>query len=276
MKILIVDRDEIPAQLIGARLSPIGHEVVHEPDKSNLAERIKAEQYDIIMIDPSPVSSPRSFILKIRSSVGAYPYVILMSETLVSRAEAIKGGVNDIIAKPLDMEGLDQKILNAQSLLGLIKRLGDGAEDFPSAGGIIAKSAFNQLFLSSIDRADRYGERTYVLRITINNYKEIVARDGQSSADNVAAQLSRCLVKLRRQSDIIGQTGRDEYMLLLHNAGNDEKEPLEATSRFAESLLQSAEISSVGTTQVELAVSLSDLPVGFLLARHIFTPATKI
>ena len=67
-------------------------------------------------------------------------------------------GCNDLLKKPVSGEKLIVKSENAERMVGLVERIGDDSEDFPSAGGVIAKSAFNQLFLSSIDRADRYGE----------------------------------------------------------------------------------------------------------------------
>ena len=271
MKILIVDLEEVTARLIRARLAPVGHEVDHEADKANLVERMRNGGYDVVFIDPSPVASARAFISDIRKAVMSCPYVVLMSETLLSQSDAMKMGANDVLAKPLDMAALDQKIDNAALLLSLMKRLNDDSEDFPSAGGIIAKSAFNQLFLSAIDRADRYGERTYLLSIALSNHKEVAAMEGQSAADNAVAQLSRSLVNLRRQSDIIGQTACFEYTLLLHNAGG-EKELLDAASRFAESLKKNADIASSGTTDVRVSVILSDLPVGAQLVEHVFVP----
>jgi GGDEF domain-containing protein len=155
-----------------------------------------------------------------------------------------------------------------------VARIGDDSEDFPSAGGVIAKSAFNQLFLSGMDRADRYGERTFVLFISLSNYKEILEMDGPYAAEYAVAKLSQYLVLLRRQSDIIGQTARYEYALLLQRPAYD-TEPVEAANRFAESLSNIKDIVSSGSTEVKVTISLVDLPMGAKLIEHIITPGQR-
>jgi CheY-like chemotaxis protein len=270
MKVLVVDRDARVGQIIKARLEPQGHKVVQEAVKNNAVDRMVSEEFDVICLDPMPLTSPRPVILNIRRTVANYPYVFLLSET-VSRQEALKLGCNDVMNKPFDGSLLDEKISNAERLTSLMKRIGDDSEDFPSAGGVIAKSAYNQLFLSAIDRADRYGERTYMLFISLSNYKEIRDHDGAYAADYAVAKLSQYLVLLRRQSDIIGQTAKYEYALMLQRPVYD-TEPVEAANRFAESLAGCGDIVSAGSAPVEITVTLLDVPVGSKVVEHIITP----
>lgn len=272
MKILVVDRDAFSGQMIRSRLEPLGHQITEEAVKNNAAERLLHESFDIIFLDPSPLTSPRPIILNIRRNMKNYPYIFLLSET-ISREEAIKSGGNDLIAKPLAPPTLANKVANAERLLGLVRRIGDDSEDFPSAGGVIAKSAINQLFLSSIDRADRYGERSFMLQIALSNYKEIRDLDGPYAAEYAVAKLCQYLVLLRRQSDIIGQTAKNEYTLLLQRPIY-ETEPFEAANRFAESLSKLKDIVSSGAAKVEITVSLIDVPAGELLMTHTVTPGS--
>ncbi|MCB1532727.1 MAG: response regulator [Alphaproteobacteria bacterium] len=270
MKILIVDHDEMAVQLIKSKLEPLGHQVVVEKAKNNAVDRVAGENFDIIFLDPAPLTSARPIVLNIRRSVRNFPYVILLSAN-GSREEAVKAGMNDYVAKPVDPDALAEKIENAQSLIELVDRIGDDSEDFPSAGGVIAKSAFNQLFLSAIDRADRYGEKTYLLFISLSNYQEILETDGPYAADYAVAKLSQYLVLLRRQSDIIGQTAKYEYTLMLQRP-QYETEPHEAASRFADALSGYKDLASSGVTVAEVTVRLLDIPTGRTVAEYIFTP----
>lgn len=267
LKILVVDRDDITAQMIAARLEPVGHTVTHEPAKNVAPERLASGQHELIFVDPSPLTGARQLILNLRRSVPKYPYVVLMGHEGTPDG-AVRESCNDFLAKPIDPEEVDRKVENAQRLIKLILRIRDEKEDFPSAGGVIAKSAFNQLFLSAIDRADRYGESTYLLLITLNNYTHITSHDGQSAGDYAAAALSKYLVNLRRQSDIIGQTARNEFALLLQRP-QFPNEPLEAAARFAEALGKDGVFAGTSNTRPELKVSLIDLPKGDLRAEHI-------
>jgi GGDEF domain-containing protein len=219
------------------------------------------------------LTNARPLVLGIRRSVKNYPYIVLMSHDM-SREEAIKSGANDVLAKPLDATLLDTMVGNAERLTTLIKRIGDESEDFPSAGGVIAKSAFNQLFLSCIDRADRYAERSFLVFIGVRNHKKVIENYGAYAAEYASAKLSQYLVRLRRQSDIIAQTGRAEYCLMLQRPVY-ETEPMEAAKRFAAALEKLEDICANDGDVIEVAVQLVDLPVGMLHSENIITYEKK-
>lgn len=267
MKILIIDRDTLSTQLIRSKLEVMGHILEEEPVKNNALERLEKDEFDAIFFDPAPLNNARPIVLGIRRAVRNYPYITLMSQDL-AQEDAIRSGANEIMVKPLDASKLDTIIDNAERMTDLIIRMGDETEDFPSAGGVIAKSAFNQLFLSALDRADRYGERSYLVFIGIKNYREILDMDGPQAAAYSAAKLSQYLVRLRRQSDIIAQTGKSEYCLMLQRP-QYETEPLEAANRFAEALSQLEDIASTERTTVDVHVTLVDVPVGVKHAEHL-------
>lgn len=274
MKILVIDREPMTAQMLRSKLEALGHSVVEEPVKNTAVERVGAEAFDVVFLDPSPLTSPRPVVLNIRRSMKTYPYLFLLSDS-ISKEEALKAGVNDLYAKPMDVAALDEKMANAERLTKLVAHMGDDSEDFPSAGGVIAKSAINQLFLSAIDRADRYGERTYLLQIAISNYTEIRDLDGPHAAAYAVAKLCQYLVLLRRQSDIIGQTRKYEYTLMLQRPVY-ETEPVEAANRFAESLSKIEDIVSSGGASVELSVTLVEIPTGAQIVRHVIKPGGHV
>jgi len=271
MQIMIVDKEEAAAQMLGAKFEALGHVVSIEKSKDKAVKRAIGENTQVFLIDPAPSNSIRQYILDLRRNVPGYPYVFTFGGDF-SIEDAVKSGANDIFAKPVDPQIIDEKLRNSDALIRLVQRIGDDSEDFPSAGGVIAKSAFNQLFLSALDRADRYGERTYVLFISVSNYQEILEMDGAYAADYAVAKLSQYLVRLRRQSDIIGQTAKYEYALLLQRPVY-ETEPVEAANRFAESLGKCEDIVSSGRTPVELKVSLIELPIGRTAQEHILHPS---
>ncbi len=266
MKILVIDRDELTAGFIRSRLEPVGHQITYIQNKSEIVDSITRQDSDIVFIDPSPVLNPKSLIVNIRRQIRYYPYIILMSDSF-GFADALSFGLNDVLPKPVELNDIDRKVENGIRLLNIIRHMNDESEDFPSAGGVISKSAFNQLFFSCIDRADRYGERSFALFITMRNYKALAAQFGQSEADIATAKMAQHLVRLRRASDIIGQTRVFEYALLLLRP-TYQTEPMDAANRFAEALSRCTDIPSVSGMEVELTISLIDLPAGDLLAEH--------
>jgi len=273
MKILIIDRDSMAVQLSKSKLEAVGHVVSEESVKNEAIKRLQNEDYETVLLDPSPLSNARPIVLGMRRSVRKYSYIMLMSQT-IDEQEALRSGANDVLSKPFDMDSIKGKLENAARLIELITRMGDESEDFPSAGGMISKSAFNQLFLSCIDRADRYGEKTFMVFIGINNYQEIFEMDGSYTVEFASAKLAQYLVRIRRQSDIIAQTGKGEYCLLLQRP-QYETEPMDAASRFADAIGSSEGIFTDETEHLSIYVRLIDLPIGTLHVEHIVEGKAK-
>ena len=110
--------------------------------------------------------------------------------------------------------------------------------------------------------------RSYLVFIGIKNYDELLQMDGPHAAAYSTAKLSQYLVRLRRQSDIIAQTGKSEYCLMLQRP-QYETEPVEAANRFAEALSQFQDIASSDNATVDVHVTLLDVPVGNKHVEHI-------
>jgi diguanylate cyclase (GGDEF)-like protein len=266
MKILIVDRDVVTANLLKSRLVPLGHLVEIHAEKTEGLDKIVSEGWDVIFLDPSPMTMVKPMVVGIRRNNLRTVYMILLSETL-SLQDAIAGGLNDFLAKPVDMNAMLNMVDNAQCLTSIQRHLSNDKEDYPSAGGVIAKSAFNQLFLSSLERADRYGELAHIIFISVDNYNLIASEHGQYDADLVVAKLAQHLVRMRRQSDIIAQIRKNEYALLLIRPLT-ESEPVDAANRFAESLSRCSDLPLNQKMSVEIKVNLMRLPTGAIDIEH--------
>lgn len=270
MRVLISDRDERIARLVGAKVEALGNTVRYEADKNRLNDLLRQEKFDFVMIDPSPLSDVAGVVVNIRKAArdnGAY--VMLLSDSM-SDEQAVAAGANGVVAKPINPAALEETIVSAKRFVEIVEWVGDSSEDFPSAGGIIAKSAFNQLFLSAIDRAARYGEKSYVLFISMDNYAETLSMDGPYAANSAAAKIAQFLVKIRRQSDILAQVGKSEYVLLLQRPVYPH-EPMDAANRFADSLSRIEGMEETGVKELKISVKLIDVPSGFQHVYHDFS-----
>ncbi len=264
MKVLVVDRDELSASLAQTRLQELGHHAVVEPVKDNITQHLKSDEFDVVLLDPSPLNTADKMISTLRRGSARYTYILVFSESLTEQ-QAFQGGTNDFLQKPMDSDQLKEKMENALRLQALRNEIGNPSEEFPSAGGVIAKSAMNQLFLSALDRAGRYGERTNILFIGISNHEEVLNLDGRYALDYATSKLARNLVLIRRQSDIIGQTGRYEYALLLQSPVLQDQ-AIDAAHRFSENIVGKViqDITRESSPHIQLSLSLVELPSGVL------------
>lgn len=266
MKILVLAPESEQSDAIKNTLSAKKHDVQLVLDKDQFVERVAEEAFDVVIMDPDPLPSAVDIVAQAKRRTKKYLYYFLLSSK-TSREDALKDGVNELISPAGFENEIDQKLADASHFLELVERIGNENEDFPSAGGVIAKSAFNQLFLSSIDRAERYGERSFVLFISLSNYQEIIDMDGPYASEHAVAHLSKFLVRIRRQSDIIGQTGKNEFALLLQRP-NYETEPMDAANRFGDTLEAWEDPDAFSMSPMEFSVSLVDLPNGSQVVKH--------
>ncbi len=266
MKSLIIDKDKSSSQLLSEKLEEFGHRVIEESMKNEALATLKNEKPDLVFFDYDPLPEPQPLILEIKRTAIKAPYLVLMSSD-ISQSDAIKAGCNNAIDKPINDTDVKELAGDGIRLAQLVDWIADEKEDFPSAGGVISKSAFNQLFRAAIDRACRYGELSYVVIITVENYEDIRLDYGAYASDYAVSKMAYHLAQLRRQSDIIGQTGKNQYALLLQRP-LDEKEPVEAASRFAAGLDSLNDIAPPGCELVRISINLIHLPTGALRAEH--------
>lgn len=260
MKILIIDRDQLVSQMITSRIEGDDIAIVEEAIKSEAMEKLSKEQFDAVFVDPAPMKDAKAMVMNIRRASRNYPYIIVMGEDL-DMGTVIKMGGNNFLNKPVDPQALQQKINSARDLQDYASLLGNTSEDFPSAGGVIAKSAFNQLFLSAIDRSWRYCENSHILSVSIENYKEIRDLDGEFHAGYGISKLAHHLVQVRRQSDVIGQVLVNKYSLLLQRT-NNEQEAEDAAKRFAVTLEEINDFIPPEGNSLKIRVALMELPTG--------------
>ncbi len=244
--------------------------VIADSNIAFLNDKINTES-EIFIVNEDSVEDIKQFNTHIRRLAYRYPYIVVLKDTDISVDCAVKINANKATSVNLDIKDCIHILEDYRNLDRLFHSFSDETKDFPSAGGVIAKSAFNQLFLSSLERAERYAERSFLLKITVDNYQDILTLDGAYAADYAVAKLSQELVHLRRQSDIIGQTSKSGFTLLLQRISNDD-EPNDAANRFSQSLSQSTQIIPTGLTDIRLKVALLELPSGHLRIEKVVSP----
>lgn len=271
MKFLIIDRDRMAAQLLHTRLDELKYHVVTEPTKNTALDRLKSEEFDSIFIDPAPLNDVRPMVLGVRRALEgrSLPYIFLMTQNYNEGDK--RWGVNDFLHKPLKNNELDEKLINATRMKGMIDHLGDTSQDTANSENYLGKMGFNQVFLSAMDRADRYDEAGSVITITIKNKDEIVSDEGTGAIDHMNDILSKKLGKLKRQSDLLGHIAPCEYAFLIQRPVFD-SEPVDAANRFAQTLELFEDLKSPGGTPMHINITVIALPSGKLMHEMVFAP----
>lgn len=115
-------------------------------------------------------------------------------------------------------------------------------------------------------RTDRYGTRTALIYIDIDNMKAINDRHGHSGGDYALIHVANILSQQIRQSDVAARIGGDEFALLLDEIGEEEAEAKRLSLRnaiaaspchFDDEVI--AVSASLGMAMLEAGESLSGL-----------------
>jgi PleD family two-component response regulator len=272
MDILVIDRESLTNQLLMSRLGAKGHRVVVEPNKNLAFDLIREKGFDCILVDPAPLSEARPVIIGLWKNIRSTPkpYIMLLSKTATTE-EAILSGTNDVLHKPLSSQDIETKTVSAMRFMDIGRWLAH-EDNIHSADGMIGKAAFYQLYLSANDRAFRYGERSFVVFITMTNHAELAAEIGEEEYDKTLHLLAAKMTYMRRQSDVIGRLGSHDFAILLQRP-QYETEPVDAINRFSEVLDEfhhSFDSKGLGPC---MRLSLIELPQGAQHAER-FVPLT--
>lgn len=236
MDILVIDNDLEAVDLITRAVREAGGLVTVQPDRNRVLDMEGLDKLDAIFLDYSSLSSPKKYILDLKSKHNSLAYLVFMGGQ-ESVKEAMSAGVNAYLPKPVDKQTAQQIASQAVKFKDLARGLADPDRRFPYHKGIISNTAMNELFLAFIDRTTRYAEDSFLLGFTLKNASQLKEDYGEKVRDQACHWMSNTLIRLRRQSDLMAQIGENEYVIFIQRPSYKD-EPLEAAQRFRSSFLQ--------------------------------------
>ncbi len=272
MKILLISSPTYDPQTISVPLQNHGYKTTLVNGRQEAIKEIKEHSYNVLFMAGSNDSAEdRKTINTLRHTSADYIYIVTVHKQNDPTRVDNNGSNAHLYLDTLDEQTLTTLTTNTASLHELIEEIGNNHIDFPSSGGIIARSAFNQLFLSALDRSNRYPENSALLNISIDNYQELFDMGGNYITDYAIASLSKKLTDIRRQTDIIGQIQNAKFSILFQMPKTTQ-EPIEAAKRFAEALMNAADLQEAAPLPVQIKITLYTIPSGQISFEQIVTP----
>jgi DNA-binding NtrC family response regulator len=178
-RILIIDDDRAFRVGTGALLSDEGYEVEAVPGGSSGMERLRAERYDLVLLDLKMEGDSGLDVLgRIRREGYNLPVLMLTGyATVDSAVQALKLGADDYITKPCDNDHLRMKI---RSILARREPvLGEGA------GRIVGSGPKMRDVLKAIARVAPT-DSTVLLRGATGTGKELIAKAIHEESERAA------------------------------------------------------------------------------------------
>lgn len=122
MHILIVEDEPVTREVLKRLLIGAGHEVSEAPDGVEAWNVLQSIRIPVIISDwEMPEMEGLELCRKIRGRAGEYTYFIMLTAKSgrAEYLEAMDGGVDDFLAKPLDAVDLQCRLRVAERILGL-------------------------------------------------------------------------------------------------------------------------------------------------------------
>jgi two-component system, NtrC family, response regulator HydG len=178
-KILVVDDDPSLRKMLEAVLTSDGYEVMQADDGTNAVAAVKAQFFDLILMDVRMAGMSGIEALKqVKKLSPGIPVIIMTAYASIDTArEALKSGAYDYLTKPLDIDELNlllHRALRQQALEQENRYLKERLDDRFDFGNIIGTSPpMRQLFETLAQVAP--SEATVLITGESGTGKELIA-----------------------------------------------------------------------------------------------------
>lgn len=143
MRILLVEDDDLIAEGLGAGLRAHGLAVDRVASAAHGAAALAAAHWDLLILDLGlPDEDGMAFLRRLRAQGEALPVLVLTArDALESRVAGLRGGADDYVVKPFDLEEVVARVH------ALLRRAAGRAEEAIEHGELRVLPASGEVFL---------------------------------------------------------------------------------------------------------------------------------
>lgn len=225
MEILIADDDPIFLEVVSELVGSLGHMVVAVDDGEAAWRHLLTQGADVVVSDwRMPGLSGVELCERLRAHPEiAYPYFILLT-ALGDRPhvlEALRAGVDDYMAKPLDPSELEGRLIVAERVRSLhLKILRTKATLEEAARRDVLTGLGNRLCLNEDlvrihGRFVREGHSYNVVLFDIDRFKDYNDTHGHQAGDALLALVGGVIAAEIRDGDFAYRYGGEEFLIVL-------------------------------------------------------------
>ena len=218
MHILIADDDPGTRLLVSTAVEGLGHRCTVAQDGDDAWRAYQADPPDAVITDwQMPGMDGTALVRAIRGDGDArYAYVMVLTGAADEDAARVtmQAGADDLLAKPLDAAQLERKLIAAERVTVMHRRMHEDARhDAPTGLGNRLRLAEDLEALCG--RVARYGHVYCVALFDIDNFKGYNDGLGHLSGDEALRAVARALHQGIRSGDAVYRYGGEEFLVLL-------------------------------------------------------------
>ena len=268
-RILYVEGNTSAARSMKESLQRMGLNVSQFVSAQKAFDEFEKEDYDLVVVAIGEKSPSRDFDLieAIRSSHGAKSQLpilaICASKKLSSVPEALKKGANDYVGKLVVEEELQCRVRNLLLIKNLLDKVDTQEKELrqlvmtDELTSLYSKPYLLNVGNQRANEAYRHGYPLALVVFSLDHFKLINDRYGQSIGDMVLQEMAKMLKTFSRNEDIVARTNDDEFAVALsHCSESDAVAKVDRLREFVES-------ANPGGIPVTASIGLASLPTTF-------------
>jgi diguanylate cyclase (GGDEF)-like protein len=218
MKVLIADDEPGTRLLLATTLERLGHACVAAEDGDQAWERFLEEEPAMVVTDwQMPGLDGTEIARRIRERpAAAYTYVVVLTGAAdeSSARAAMEAGADDVLLKPLDAADLERKLIAADRVTAMHRRLHADARHDPLTG-IGNRLRLAEDLEAVCGRVERYGHAYFVAIADVDHFKAYNDAHGHPRGDDVLRAVASSLRDTVRTGDTVYRYGGEEFVVLL-------------------------------------------------------------
>jgi diguanylate cyclase (GGDEF)-like protein len=253
VRILIADDDPVITELLIELVTSFGHDCTAVNDGVSAWERVLSEGADVIISDwMMPGLTGLQLCERVRAHAEiAYPYFIV----LTARGEhddvltALRAGADDHLAKPLDLDELQARLIVAERVRALHLKMRDTQAALELTAhrdaltGLGNRLSLNEDLLSIHGRFVREAHAYSIVLLDIDYFKNYNDSYGHQRGDAALTQVGRIIASEIREGDAAYRYGGEEFLLVLPNRSLEEA--AQGAERIRASVAEAAAVSGL-------------------------------
>jgi diguanylate cyclase (GGDEF)-like protein len=218
MHILIADDDPGTRLTVSAAVERLGHRCTVTEDGDAAWRAYQSDLPDAVITDwQMPGMDGTALVQAIRGQGdGNYSYVMVLTGVAdeESARSTMEAGADDLLLKPLEPAQLERKLIAAERVTTLHRRMHEDARH-DAATGLANRLRLAEDLEALCGRVARYGHVYCVAVFDVDNFKGVNDAAGHLYGDTTLRQIASVLQKEVRSGDVVYRYGGEEFLVLL-------------------------------------------------------------
>jgi diguanylate cyclase (GGDEF)-like protein len=228
MKVMVVEDGRTTRMMLKSAVERLGHECLTAADGTEAWEVFRSQGADVIISDwlMPGIEGPELCRL-VRANPGPYTYFVLLT-AFGDRTHALEGmqaGADDYLSKTLDVDDLNLRLIAAERVSGLHKRLSEqdarlrALAEVDQLTQLANRHKSTELLTHLLALARRQHVPFSLVVVDVDHFKQVNDQFGHATGDDVLRRLGVTLRQAFRDEDVVARWGGEEFVIGMYGMG---------------------------------------------------------